>query len=61
MENEKLNLSTLEKEERFKYVKKLADEVTEKISRAVPTTPVSLVAEVFIQNQEKDLFVMMKY
>jgi len=55
MENEKVNLSTLEKEERFKYVKKLANEVTEKISKAVPTIPVSLVAEVFIQNQEKDL------
>ena len=55
MEKQKVNLSTLEKEERFKYVKNLADEITEKISRAVPTTPVSLVAEVFIQNQEKDL------
>jgi len=50
-----INMSRLDREERFKEVAALCKQLTDSIEDIVPVLPLPLVAAVFLQNQERDL------
>jgi len=50
-ENNKINFSQFEQEERFEHVKKLAESLMKNISDVIPILPVALMSEILLNNK----------
>jgi len=51
-EQQKIDFSAIEQEDRFECVEQLAKGLTEKIKKVVPVLPVALMSEVLLKNQD---------
>jgi glycerol-3-phosphate O-acyltransferase len=50
-----IDFRTMEREERFRRVESLAEDLMAEVGKVIPVTPVSLVATAFLRNGEKRL------